>query len=139
MKRTILHSALAIVFTLIMMNTTEAQFIFPKTDQHPVVDTLHGYYLTDPYRWLEDKDNLKVQKWSRAQHEATLDYVNGSYPDVPGLRDEIQAYIDRDIISPMQLVADRQFYTVRKKGDKQAKLYTRISLPALVLLWVFYA
>ncbi|MCB0560069.1 MAG: S9 family peptidase [Lewinellaceae bacterium] len=108
------------------MNKTEAQFIFPKTDQHPVVDTLHGYYLTDPYRWLEDKDNLKVQKWSRAQHEATLDYVNGSYPDVPGLRDEIQAYIDRDIISPMQLVADRQFYTISKKGDKQPKLYTQL-------------
>ena len=126
MKRTILHSALAIVFTLIMMNTTEAQFIFPKTDEHPVVDTLHGYYLTDPYRWLEDKKAPKVKNWSRAQHEATLDHVNGSYPAIPGLRDEIQAYIDRDIISPIQLVADRQFYTIRKKGDKQSKLYTRI-------------
>ena len=126
MKRTILHLALATAFSLTTMNITKAQFIFPKTDVNPVTDTLHGYYLTDPYRWLEDKDDPKVQKWSRAQHESALDYVNGSYPEVPGLRDEIQAYIDRDVISPMQLVADRQFYTIRKKGDKQSKLYTRL-------------
>lgn len=126
MKRTILHLAITMAFTATTMNMTHAQFIFPKTDTEPVVDTLHGFHLTDPYRWLEDKNDPKVQKWSRAQHEATLDYVNGSYPEIPGLRDEIQAYIDRDIISPMQLVGDRQFYTIRKKGDKQSKLYTRL-------------
>ncbi|MCO6489959.1 MAG: S9 family peptidase [Phaeodactylibacter sp.] len=126
MKRTILHLALTMAFTVTTMNITNAQFIFPKTDTDPATDTLHGFRLTDPYRWLEDKNDPKVQKWSRAQHEATLDYVNGSYPEIPGLRDEIQAYIDRDIISPMQLVADRQFYTIRKKGDKQSKLYTRL-------------
>ncbi|MCO6476879.1 MAG: S9 family peptidase [Phaeodactylibacter sp.] len=126
MKRTILQSTLVTVFALMTMNVTDAQFIFPKTDEHTVVDTLHGYYLADPYRWLEDKKDPKVQNWSRAQHEATLDYINGAYPMLPGLRDEIQAYIDRDIISPMQLVADRQFFTIRKKGDKQSKLYTRI-------------
>jgi len=126
MKRTIPHLTLVIAFTLTNMDIAEAQFIFPKTDVQPVVDTLHGYLLTDHYRWLEDKKDPKVQKWSRAQHEATLTYVNSNCPPVPGLRDEIQAYIDRDIISPMQLVADRQFYTIRKKGDKQAKFYTRI-------------
>ena len=133
MKRTIFHLTLAIVFTLTNMNVSKAQFIFPKTDIHHEVDSMHGYMLTDPYRWLEDKKDPKVQQWSRAQHESTLSYINGAYPMVPGLRDEIQAYIDRDIISPMQLVADRQFLTIRKKGVKQSKLYTRIGEQDILL------
>lgn len=101
-----------------------AQFIYPNTDITPVTDTLHGYTLTDNYRWLEDKTDKKVIKWTRAQHDATLNYLEESCPPVDGLEEEISAYLDRDIISPVQLVADRQFFTKKKKGEAQSKLYT---------------
>lgn len=115
------------------MNTGFAQYFFPNTPARPVTDTLHGYTLTDPYRWLEDKDDPEVKAWTQAQHDATLHFVNTQFDDIPGLRAEIQAYIDRDVESPMQLVADRQFYTLRRKGDKQSKLYTRLDGKDLLL------
>ena len=107
--------------------------MFRHSGARPVTDTLHGYRLTDPYRWLEDKTDPEVQKWTRAQHDATLNYIDTECPSIPGLREEIQAYIDRDIESPMQLVADRQFFTRRKKGEKQSKLYTLIDGKELLL------
>ena len=107
-----------------LLPTTMAQFIFPKTDVIPVTDTLHGYTLTDNYRWLEDKTDKKVIKWTKAQHDATLTYLEESCPPVEGLEEEISAYLDRDIISPLQLVADRQFFTKKRKGEAQSKLFT---------------
>ncbi|HMQ46155.1 MAG TPA: prolyl oligopeptidase family serine peptidase [Saprospiraceae bacterium] len=126
MRNPILLLSYTFLLTIFQMNTSVAQFIFPKTDEIPVVDSLHGFQLTDPYRWLEDKTDPKVIRWTKAQHEASVDYLNELCPEIEGLRDELKAYIDRDIISPMQLVADRQFFTLRKQGEKQSKLYTRL-------------
>ncbi len=126
MKRIFNYTLAVICLNIFWMNKTNAQFIFPNTEKVPVTDTLHGYQLTDEYQWLEDKTDPKVINWTKAQHEATLNYVNGTFPEIKGLKDELTAYIDRDQISPMQLVADRQFFTIKKKGDAQAKLYSRI-------------
>ncbi len=108
------------------MNEKQTPFIFPKTDKIPVTNELHRQKLTDEYQWLEDKKDPKVIEWTRAQHEATLDYVNQSFPAIDGLKEELTSYIDRDQISPMQLRANRQFFTIKKKGEAQAKLYTKL-------------
>ncbi len=114
--------------TLFLMINQEilAQFSPPQTPANPVVDTLHGQMLTDNYQWLEDKEDEAVKAWTKAQHQVTQNYINDHCPPVAGLREEISAYIDRDIISPMRLVADRQFFTLKKKGEAQAKLYTKL-------------
>lgn len=126
MNKTILCILTVVLANFLFMTKSNAQFIFPNTKARPVVDEVHGYKLTDNYRWLEDKKDPEVIKWTKAQHDATLNYINGTYPEVEGLREELTAYIDRDVISPMQLVADRQFFTVKKKGELQSKLYTRL-------------
>ena len=133
MKSLSSSAACLFLLTFALMKETQAQFIFPHTEARPVTDTLHGYQLTDPYRWLEDKEDPEVQSWTRAQHDATLNFVDQTCPPIPGLRDEIRAYIDRDIESPMQLVSDRAFFTRRRKGEKQAKLYTIIDGKELLL------
>lgn len=127
MKSTILLSiSIGIIFNLMFMTNISAQFIYPATPSVPFSYELHGYTLTDPYQWLEDKKDPKVEAWTRAQHNATLTYVENNFPEVEGLKDELTAYIDRDVISPMSLIADRQFFTMRKKGELQSKLYTRL-------------
>jgi prolyl oligopeptidase len=126
MKINPLFYAFLPVFLFLITQSAQAQFTPPPTEAKPVTDTLHGHQFTDPYRWLEDKKDEKVIEWTKAQHDATVDFINKNFPPMSGLREEIEAYVDRDIIGPMQLIADRQFFSVKKKGDAQSKLYTRI-------------
>ncbi len=98
----------------------------PATPARPVVDTVHGMMLTDPYRWLEDNKNEEVIKWTRAQHDAALAWLDKNAPEVPGLKDELTRYTDRTITSPPSYYKGREFFTRKVKGEEQAKLYTRI-------------
>jgi len=120
---------LVLIFTL--MNTSQTvmaqvDFAPPKTEKIPVVDDLHGYKLTDNYQWLEDKTNQKVIDWTRSQHDFTLSYLKSSGKEMAGLNNESAAYIDRDITGPIFLAGERQFFYVKKKGEQQYKLYTRL-------------
>ena len=48
----------------------------PKTPTDNVVYTMHGVQISDPYRWLEDWSDPKVQAWSNAQNARTRDYLD---------------------------------------------------------------
>lgn len=98
----------------------------PETKKIPVADNVHGFRITDYYRWLEDKSSPEVVNWSKAQHEYTVSTIK-SMPEIAGLKDEIKAYLDRDIISAPFFKGSREFFTAKKKGEQQYKLYTRIN------------
>lgn len=114
---------------LYMAITVQAQNNFnpPATNAVPVVENLHGVELIDNYQWLEDKENPDVKAWTKTQHEFTQNWLAKNAPAINGLREEIEAYVDRDVFTPVQLVGDRQFFRVRKKGEKQYKLYTKLN------------
>ena len=63
----------------------EPPFFPPDTPAKPVVETISGVTLTDRYRWLEDGKEASVVGWTRAQHAATVAYLDRSAPPVPGL------------------------------------------------------
>jgi prolyl oligopeptidase len=105
----------------------------PPTPARPVVDTVHGVKLTDPYRWLEDAGNAEVQAWTRRQHEATLAWLDANAPPVAGLHDELTAYFDRDITQPPFFKKGREFFLRARKGEAQAKVYTRLDTRELLL------
>src|SRR5690606_5294689 len=65
-------------------------------------------------------------EWTNKQHQATQAYFQNNYKDIAGLKTEIAAYIDRDIEGPVRLAGQRQFFSMKKKGDLQYKLYTKI-------------
>ena len=101
-------------------------FFAPSTPARPVVETLHGVTLTDRYRWLEDGKDAQVQAWTRAQQAATLNYLDRAAPAIPGLKDELTRYIDRDRTDAPFFKHGREFFQRTGKGDPQARLYTRI-------------
>ena len=41
-----------------------------------VTDSYHGVTVRDPYRWLEDAADPKVQAWTRAQNARTRTYLD---------------------------------------------------------------
>ena len=96
------------------------------TPARPVVDVVHGVTLTGPYRWLEDGKNAEVEAWTRAQHAATVAWLEANAPPVAGLHDELTAYFDRDITQPPFFKKDREFFYRTQKGAAQAKVYTRL-------------
>ena len=108
--------------------TSAAQVPFapPATPARPVVETLHGVTLTDHYRWLENGKDADVERWTRAQHAATLAWLEANAPPVPGLRPEIERLVDRDVTRPPFFRKGREFFLRTRKGEQQPKLYTRI-------------
>jgi len=104
----------------------DAPFFAPATPARPVVETLHGVTLTDRYRWLEDGKDPAVLAWSRAQHAATLAYLDRAAPPIAGMRDEIARWYDRDRTERPFFKNGREFFRRAKRGEPQAKLYTRI-------------
>ena len=103
---------------------SQVSFNPPPTPAIPVTDTLHGMYLTDNYRWLEDKDNEQVKNWTKAQHEYTLKYMDETQKPIKGLRDELAAIIDLDYEGPVNTVGKHKFQSIKRKGDKQNKIFT---------------
>ena len=112
----------------------QTAFFPPVTPKIPVVDTLHGMLLTDNYRWLEDKTDPAVIAWTKAQHEATVAFMNSTQKEHPGLREEIAAFIDMDYEGPLDKRGKRVFQNIRKKGDKQTSLYTLLD-GKKILIW----
>ncbi|MDP4282407.1 MAG: prolyl oligopeptidase family serine peptidase [Bacteroidota bacterium] len=106
----------------------------PVTEKKPVIDTLHGFFLTDNYRWLEDKTDPKVIEWTKAQHDYTVQYLNATQKEHSGVRNEIAAYIDMDYEGPLTKQGKRIFQTIKKKGDKQGSLFTILN-GKKILIW----
>ena len=126
----LLHLAAALTFS------AQAQIKFqpPVTQVIPVRDTLHGVLLTDGYRWLEDKTDPKVIEWTKAQHDYGIQYLSSTQKVHDGLKQDIANYIDLDYEGPLNKQGKRIFQTVKRKGDKQYKLYTILD-GKNVLIW----
>ncbi len=125
-----------LLLPLICAQAGKSQAIFtpPSTTSTPVIDTLHGVLLTDNYRWLEDKTDPKVIAWTKAQHDVGEKYLKSTQKSYPGFRDEIAAFIDLDYEGPLNKQGKRVFQNVKRKGDKQNKLYTIID-GKKILVW----
>jgi prolyl oligopeptidase len=122
MKKFIISCCLLVTGSFIMAQQ-KTPFAPPATPAQPVIDTLHGTLLTDNYRWLENKDDEKVKAWTKAQHDYTLQYMAQTQQPIKGLREELAAIIDLDYEGPITTVGKRKFQTIKRKGEKQNKVY----------------
>ncbi|HRP02405.1 MAG TPA: prolyl oligopeptidase family serine peptidase [Candidatus Kapabacteria bacterium] len=120
-----------LILTLIPMfmytSFSQSKFIPPATPQKPFMYEIHNFKITDPYQWLEDKNNPETLEWSKSQHNYTVDYIKTNTPTVSGLRDEITQIVDRDYEGAPFLVGEREFLYTKKKGEQQSKLYSNIN------------
>ncbi len=132
-----MHRSLLIFSLLINLPLAAARAQLPATPIGPVVDTLHGTPVHDPYRWIEDRDSEEVRAWFRAQ----AGYARTQLDALPG-RDALLARI-RDIggaappdVSLPQEAGGRWFYTIRRPGEPVARGYVRDGLTGKARLLV---
>jgi prolyl oligopeptidase len=64
----------------------------PATPTGDTVDVIQGVKIADPYRWLEDWNDPKVQAWSDAQNARTRGYLD-ALPDRAAIKNELSRLI----------------------------------------------
>jgi prolyl oligopeptidase len=64
----------------------------PATPTDNTVDLVQGVKISDPYRWLENWDDPKVQAWSDAQNARTRTYLD-ALPDRAPIKEQLTQLI----------------------------------------------
>jgi prolyl oligopeptidase len=99
----------------------------PKVKTEPVEDTVQGHKIVDPYRYLEDSNNVDTQSYVRDE----LAYTRSILDPLPG-RDKIHARLEQLLtignIGTPQLAGPYYFYTRREGMQNQPVLYVREGL-----------
>ncbi|MEZ3117226.1 prolyl oligopeptidase family protein [Halobaculum sp. MBLA0147] len=101
----------------------------PETDRDPVTEDRHGETFTDPYRWLEDSDDERVQAWTDEQN-AYADCVL----DTPQANRLEAVYEDLARVTDYETVeaaGDRYFQRIGGPEEDHRTLYVFESLAAL--------
>jgi len=126
LKIILLIEGLSIVIMFINCSIKYVSLAYPKTEKIPVFDTLYGNIIVDEYRWLENFNDEKVQKWVDEQNSlsnACLDKL----PQREWLRKrftELRRYDDESAPHKV-LIGDRIFYSAIKKDWERWAYYTK--------------
>jgi len=97
----------------------------PLARREPVVDTLHGVAVADPYRWLEHGDDAEVQEWVAAQNAATREALD-ALPDRGEWHGRLVALMDLPVVQAAALAGPSAMVLLeRQPGEQQARLTVR--------------
>jgi prolyl oligopeptidase len=115
-----------LVSILLIVLSGCAAFGPPQTTRIPAVNVYHGVEVVDPYQWLEDWDDERVQSWSDKQN-AYARSVLDNLPYVEELRERITEILTAESVS---------YYSVcRRKGRLFAvKRQPPLEQPFLVVM-----
>lgn len=70
----------------------------PQSPQIPVVNEYHGVKVVDPYQWLENWDDSRVQSWSNEQNAYARNVLN-NLPNLKELRERITQILTAESVS----------------------------------------
>jgi prolyl oligopeptidase len=96
----------------------------PPSPIEPVTEVLHGVPVVDPYRWLEDQNAPRTQKWIDAQTR----YARAHLDSIPGrerIRERIREFLAIETYDSLQRVGSRYFFRRRLPDQEQPCIYMR--------------
>ena len=97
---------------------------YPDAERLPLVETLHGQVVADPYRWLEDPDSAQTQAWSRTQDALARAHLD-ALPGRARLASRLGELLDTGTIGPPAWRGRRAFFLRRQPGQEHAVLWLR--------------
>lgn len=90
------HTRLLAILLIVLSGC--AAFGPPQTPQVQVVNVYHSVEVVDPYQWLEDWDDKRVQSWSDKQNNYARGVLN-NLPRVKELRERITEILTAESVS----------------------------------------
>jgi prolyl oligopeptidase len=118
---------LALLPSLIACTMTHAKPP-PDTEKRPVVDTMHGVEIVDPYRWLEGDENAEltdeVDAWTTAQNDYTRSVLDG-LPGRAALETRLTELMQVGYVGAPAMRGDLYFNTEREGDQDHAVVYVR--------------
>jgi prolyl oligopeptidase len=126
-------TALRIFLVLSLVGFTVASYALkppPVAPVRPVTDVYYGIKVVDPYRYMENLKNPKVDAWFKAQNTYTR-AVLAKIPGRAALLARITALDESTsarVTDVRQLPGGRYFYQKRLASENVYKLYTRDGL-----------
>lgn len=97
---------------------------YPPSRVEPVVETLHGVPIADPYRWLEAGDDAETHAWTAAQNAWTEAYL-ARVPERAALRARLAELLAIGALGTPAPVHGRLLYQAREGTQDQPVLYVR--------------
>jgi len=97
----------------------------PETERIPVVETIHGVEIEDPYRWLEDQDAPKTRAWLREQAAYTERILEPAEPIRESFRARLAERMDVPDVGSPRKAGDRELFTLRRVGEPVAAIVAR--------------
>ncbi|MFN2494720.1 MAG: hypothetical protein ABR608_02260, partial [Pseudonocardiaceae bacterium] len=82
---------------------------------------MHGQDVTDPYRWLETSESLKVMRWLAVQQAIFADH-RARWSMLAEMRSRITAALTDDVWSPPKVRGERIFATQRIANAEHPRL-----------------
>jgi prolyl oligopeptidase len=104
------------------MTPPNRRFTYPPSRQDDVVDHYHGTAVPDPYRWLEDPENLEVQAWVNAQNDLTQQFIS-ELPNRAHAQERLTTLWNYAKYSAPELHNGRLFFSKNDGLQNQAVLY----------------
>jgi prolyl oligopeptidase len=129
-NRFLRHVAVALLLALALTGlvaSAQERKPYPKTKTDNVSDTLHGVTITDPYRWLEDKDSPETRAWLNEQIKYTEE-VLGALPGREHIKKRLTEMMRIDTIGLPIAAGDYYFSTRRRADQNQPVIYVRKGL-----------
>ena len=110
---------------------------YPQTRRDPLVETLFGEDIADPYRWLEAdvRHAPEVADWVGRENAVTESYL-AALPQRERFEERIRAFMDYERFGLPVKAGGRYFYTRNSGLQNQAQLFVRKGLsgePRLLL------
>lgn len=107
----------------------------PATPVEPVTEMLHGFPVTDPYRWLEDSNSARTRDWLREQ----IAYTRAYFDAISGrerIRNRIKELLAVEEVTAPFRAGNRYFFSKRTPYQEQPVITmregsTRVDIPLI--------
>ena len=95
--------------------------VYPESKKINFVENIHGYEISDSYRWLEDFTSDESINWVKRQNNFTKKYI-GKNKFKRGIGEYLEKIWENESISTPYKVEDKTFYYFNDGTFQQSKL-----------------